>query len=121
MCKPAMQAADTGSTGLCTGAAATPRDHRASSPVLPQLGDSHPPSLQLSSLPDHFAQLLICTSAFNLISDSCSYLRKSKLPLPVLMNHCAMCVGIREQDRFINTLLIKGTVPLFRWHSVKGL
>lgn len=48
-------------------------------------------------LPDQFAQLLNGTSSFNLISDSCYYLRKSKLPLPVLMNHCTMCAGIRDK------------------------
>jgi len=78
-------------------------------------------SLSPSSLPDQFAQLQICTSFFNLISDSCYYLRKSKLPLPVLMNHCTMCVGIREQDGFINMLLIEGIVPLFQQLLVKGL
>lgn len=54
-------------------------------------------SLSPSSLPDQFVQIQIYISSFNLISDSCYYLRKSKLSLPVLMNHCAMCVGIREQ------------------------
>lgn len=91
-------------------------------PILPSTGTNvFHTSLSPSSLPDQLAQLQICTSSFNLISDSCYYLRKSKLPLPVLMNHCTMCVGIREQDEFINVLLIKGTVPLFQWLLVKGL
>lgn len=91
-------------------------------PILPSTGTNvFHTSLSPSSLPDQLAQLQICTSSFNLISDSCYYLRKSKLPLPVLMNHCTMCVGIREQDEFINMLLIKGTVPLFQWLLVKGL
>lgn len=77
--------------------------------------------LSPSSLPEQFVQLQICISSFNLISDSCSCLRKSKLSLPVLMNHCIMCVGIREQDGFINTLLIKGTCLLFQWRLVKRL
>lgn len=78
-------------------------------------------SLSPSSLPDQFVQLLISISSFNLISDSFYYLRKSKLSLPVLMNHCAMCVGIREQDGFINTRLIKGTDLLLQWLLAKRL
>lgn len=78
-------------------------------------------SLSPSSPPDQFVQLLISISSFNLISDSFYYLRKSKLSLPVLMNHCAMCVGIREQDGFINTLLIKGTDLLLQWLLAKRL
>lgn len=66
-------------------------------------------SLSPSSLPHQPVQPQICISSFNLISDSCYCLRKSKLSLPVLMNHCNLCVGIREQDGFVNTLLIKGT------------
>lgn len=71
------------------------------------LTPSYPPTTSLSSF------RYICTSCLNLINTRCYYLRKSKLPLPVLMNYCTKCVGIWEQDRFINECLIKGTVTEF--------
>lgn len=55
----------------------------------------------------------IYTSCLNLISDRYYYLRKSKLPLPALMNYCTKYTGIWEPDRFINECLIKGTVTEF--------